>query len=241
MRRTFSGLTILVLSAVVLVGSPASAEKKKKDLDKDLDKDKSSEKLVKAGVVVGKVMAVYDDKRQVRIQYDIPIPKLNVAAITGLQQAQAQLTQAMRTRNVQGMLQARQQMMQHQRNMYTYTKKSVDMTIEARDDAIVRILKPKADFDDKGKPKKYTKKELKELKGDPKLPGYKAEFGDIGTDQQIKVQLVRKKSEKTEAKPLPKRKKGKDDDVIAPGGDDLGENIQQASMIIIIAEAPPGK
>ena len=63
--------------------------------------------------------------------------------------------------------------------------------IQASEDVVVRMARPKDDFDEKGKPKKYTKKELAELRGtDKKLPGYKAEFGDISTDQPYLFRLT---------------------------------------------------
>lgn len=61
------------------------------------------------------------------------------------------------------------------------------------DDLKVRTLVLPPAFDDKGNPKKYTAKELAELKGpDKNLPGYAASEGDLKRDQVVKVQLVKK-------------------------------------------------
>jgi len=65
------------------------------------------------------------------------------------------------------------------------------------DDVKVRTLNLPVQYDDKGKPKKaYTAKEKKELKGDPKLPGYSAGFEDLKVKQIVEVTLVRKKIDK---------------------------------------------
>src|SRR5206468_1383639 len=47
-----------------------------------------------------------------------------------------------------------------------------DVELQAADDIKVRIPKPPPAFDDKGRPKKYSEKELRELKGPGNLPGY---------------------------------------------------------------------
>ena len=70
------------------------------------------------------------------------------------------------------------------------------------DEVKVRTKNPPIQYDDKGNKKKYTAKELKDLKGDSKLPGYTAEFGDLKTNQYVQITLVRKKSDKAAKQPL---------------------------------------
>jgi hypothetical protein len=84
----------------------------------------------------------------------------------------------------------------------TYQEKSYDVELQAADDMKVRLLQPPTAFDDNGKPKKYTKKELDELKGpDKKLPGYTATFENLRPGQSVKVYLGKKKdSGKSSAK-----------------------------------------
>jgi hypothetical protein len=76
-----------------------------------------------------------------------------------------------------------------------------DVKVMTTDDVKVRTKNPPVAYDDKGNKKKYTAKELKELKGDAKLPGYAAEFSDLKQNQVVEVSLVRKKGDK-EGKPL---------------------------------------
>jgi hypothetical protein len=64
------------------------------------------------------------------------------------------------------------------------------------DDVKVRTKNPPVAYDDKGNKKKYTSKELKELRGDSKLPGYSAGFEDLKTNQIVQITLVRKKGDK---------------------------------------------
>ena len=78
-----------------------------------------------------------------------------------------------------------------------------DVKVMTIDDVKIRTKNPPVAYDDKGNKKKYTAKELKELKGDdPKLPGYTAEFNDLKQNQVVEVSLVRKKSDKGGKQPL---------------------------------------
>jgi len=218
----FFGLLIL------LSGAPlAEAQKKKKD-DLDPKEGKTSEKMIKAGQLQGKVKNVYESKKTLRISVTVVTPKPNVGAIQGLAQAKQNYLNAIYKRppDLNGARQAQIQMLQHQANLYTYEKKEHEIELSTVDEVEVRAIKPKPEFDEKGNVKKFTKKQLKELKGpDPKKPGYPAEFGDVQPDQLIKVQLVKKKGE---PKPAPMRRK-KDEEL-----DPLADNLPQVSSIMIM-------
>ena len=54
----------------------------------------------------------------------------------------------------------------------------------------VRLAQPPEAFDDKGNIKKYTAKELKELKGPDNLPGYTGTLDDVKTNQLVLVSLA---------------------------------------------------
>jgi hypothetical protein len=204
MLRTIAWLAALCVPALLLVG-PAFAQKEKdkdKDKDKDLDKEKATQ-WVKVTTIQGKVTAVYEDKRKLRVQIQVPT-------------------------------------LQPNGRTYKIAMQAKDVEVQAIDDVVVRLSYPKPDFDDKGRPKKFTKAELKELKGDSKLPGYKAEFGDVQTDQIVQITVVRKKgAPASKAKVTPKKgkAKGKDADDI----DALAEDTTpQVSMIMVLAQ-PSGK
>lgn len=71
--------------------------------------------------------------------------------------------------------------------------KMEDVELLLKEDVKIRRLNPKEDYDDKGRPKKYTVKELKELKGDDlKTPGYPADFTDLISQSIVNVTLMQK-------------------------------------------------
>jgi hypothetical protein len=91
--------------------------------------------------------------------------------------------------------------------------KRIDM--QATDNIKIRILNPPADFDAKGKPRRYTSKELKEMKGpDTKRPGYTADFDSLKPGQIVNLYLPRPKPAKPS--PPPKKKSKDDDDLVVP-------------------------
>jgi hypothetical protein len=61
------------------------------------------------------------------------------------------------------------------------------------DDVKVRVLQPPTRFDDKGRVRKHTSKELKELKGPENLPGYPSSLAAVKADQIAQVSVARKK------------------------------------------------
>ncbi len=106
--------------------------------------------------------------------------------------------------------------------MRTTTK---DIEVQATDDVKVRLLTPPVEFDDKGRPKKYTSKELAKLRGpDHSLPGYTAEFDNLKPGQVVKVYLAKKKEA-----PKASGKKAKDDD-------EVSDKRLQARMVVVVAE-----
>ena len=229
MRPMTRWIAIVALPIVLLTGSFVEAQKK---ADPDKDVEKGGEKLVKAGSVTGKVMAVYEDKKKIRVQVAIQVP--NPGGMQALYSAQMAMARA---RTPQAAYQAQMQMAQAQRGLVKTENK--DIEIQTTDDVVVRRYRPPEKFDEKGKPIKYTKKEKLELRGpDKKLPGYIAEFGDISTDQYIQLTLVRKKG--AAVVKAPRRVKGKDKDAAAEA-DLMADNTPMASLIVIVSEPPTGK
>jgi hypothetical protein len=236
------GVAVLLLPTVLFLGSPARAQKTDKDKDKDKDKDVTTEKMMKSGVLVGKVVAIYEDKKVIRLQVTIPINKLNPGALQSIQQAQVSLAQARARGDRQGMVNAQRSMAQAQATLYTVENKMQDVELGTVDDVVVRKARVSEEQDEKGKVKKLTKAQLKEMKGpDPKMPGYKAEFGDVATDQIVQVTLVKKKSTGPAPKVVAKKAKPKTKDGDADAAVDLlGEHAPQISMIMILLDPPPG-
>jgi hypothetical protein len=230
MRHLISWAAALALPAVLLTGSLPGAPPKADD--KDLDK--TSPKMLKAGELVGKIAAINESKKSLRVKITYALPKLNVGEYNALVQAQRQYAVAVAKRDYNGARNAQLQMALHQAKLYTYENKTYELEVATVEDVVVRNNKPPEQFDEKGKPKKYTKAELKELKGpNPKLPGYTAEFSDIQQDQLVRFHLVKQKG----ARPVKPKPKGKDKDAEL----DLEGNLPQASMIVILAQPPAGK
>ena len=73
---------------------------------------------------------------------------------------------------------------------------------------------------------------------DRKLPGYKAEFGDLSADQVLQCTIVRKKGDAPPKPAMPKAKgkKAKED-----GEDALADDTPLASLIVIVVDPPPSK
>jgi len=104
-----------------------------------------------------------------------------------------------------------------------------DVELRPSDDMKVRMIQPPADFNEKGRPRKYTEKELKELKGsDPKLPGYSADFDNLKADQVVKVYLSARK----DARKSPARGRSKDKEA-----DDTAYEKPEVTMVVILAES----
>lgn len=215
-----------LLLALPVLGADDNAKKpdtKKTNAKKDSDKDTNSEKMVKAGVAVGKIMAVVESKKSIRLQVTFRVPKLNPGALNSIAQAQNRLAQA---RTPQALIQAQQSLAQAQAGLYTMTNVQKDYELQALDTVSVRMRHPPVQFDDKGRIKRYTKKELKELKGDDKGPGFPASFADLKQGQIVQVTLVKKK----DAPRVPVRR-GKDADP-----DLLAEYQPQMSQVVIEVE-----
>jgi hypothetical protein len=65
-----------------------------------------------------------------------------------------------------------------------------DFDLPVADHLVVRLVQPASAFDDKGNIKKYTAKELQEMKGPGNLPGYRADRADLAVGQIVKLYLA---------------------------------------------------
>ncbi len=129
-----------------------------------------------------------------------------------------------------------QQQAQRQASGAGYTKKPYD--VRATEDCKVRIMYPPVQYDDEGKLKKWTRKELAALKGKSKLPGYESSFDSLKVGQFVEVYLAKKYgSSKAKWTGGSRQKKKKvDDDPPEPMPDQRPEIV----MIVIYGE-PMGR
>jgi hypothetical protein len=235
MRHLLAGIAALVLGLAVL---PAFADDKdKKDPAPDAKKDDAAntEKTIKAGSVGGKVVEVNETAKSLKVEVVIEYSKPNIGEIQAMEQAKVNYAQALAKRDINGALSAQRDMAYHAARTSQVERKTQQVDVASTDDVKVRQAEPPPTYDDKGNIKKRTEKELKELKGDPKdpdskLPGYPAQWSDVKQGAYVKVTLVKKKEVHHEG-PKPK-----DADP-----DPLGDNMPQASLILILADPMPAK
>lgn len=227
MLRTLVGLPLLIVFALPI----AAQTKKKPDADADKDEVKaasdSKKKMVAAGKVAGKLTQVEGEQKYFTVEVTIKVQKPNLQALQSMARLQAQLAAASQRRDFNQVLNLQRQLAQQR----PYTPHDIRHKIElqAADDVKVRTYNLPQEFDDKGKPRKYTQKELAELKGpDTKLPGYTAEFDNLRVGQEVEVTVLRPK---TVARP---KTKDKDRDVVA-------ESERLKATLIVIHREPPAK
>jgi hypothetical protein len=194
MRRGFSLVAVLLLC-----GAPVRADDAKKGADKG-DKKPEGEKLVTLGKVAGVLTSTGGSEADYTIRVTLRVPQPNLQAQADLLRKQQQIAQRqlqiMSTRNPvqrqQLMVQLVRDAQQMPQNLWTIKEVQQDVRAVPADDMKVRLLQPPDGYDDKGNPKKYTAKELKELKGPDNLPGYSGTLDDVKSNQLVLVTLARK-------------------------------------------------
>lgn len=177
------------LALLVVVPAFAADEKDAKKADA-AEKPEAKEKLTKVGEVVGTLRQVEGSQKYITLQVSIPIvvPQVTGGARVGRSPAQRSVT-------------------------FRVQQINQSIELQAHDELKVRVMRPPQDFDDKGKPKKYSQKELQELRGpDAKLPGYTADFDSLKPDQVVRVTVMAKKSAPVKAAPKANKKKDLDED-----------------------------
>src|SRR5947208_9771384 len=103
-------------------------------------------------------------------------------------------------------------------------KNRVSQDLWVHDEVKVRLLQLPPIFDDKGKRKRPSQKELEDMKGpDKKLPGYTASLDDLKPGQVVRVRLIQKAGFKPG--------KGKERDKEIPD-----EYKPQVDLIVIVSE-----
>jgi hypothetical protein len=219
MKRTLHLAALIVALAVVL---PAGADDKKVDPAKlPADQKDAASKMITAGELTGKLLNVEAAKKTVNLEVTLTYAVPNLSAIQAIANLKLQLAT---TRDPNAARSYMVQMAQQEANAYQIKKEAHTVDIETADDLKVRMANPPIAFDEKGKPKKYTPAELKELKGDPKLPGYAGDFDSLRPGQIVTIKLMKMKD-------TPKAKPTKDTDKEL-----FGDNKPMGTMIMIVAE-----
>ena len=84
-----------------------------------------------------------------------------------------------------------------QAELYTFEDHQLDAELRLTDDFQVRTLQPPVAFDEKGNVRRYTPKELQELRGPGNRPGFKGDRDDLRPGQILLLTLVRKQGSAT--------------------------------------------
>lgn len=200
----------------LVLALPAQAQKKNKP-GKKPTQTLEAEKVFRPGAVAGKLTYLSGNTFTLRVTYASLEWKPNarqilnninrqnqglVGQLNRLGQLQNQLAGARSGRqrnNIMNQInrlsgQIQRTAGRNQQLPYRLAQKTADVEIEMSPDVKIRTNFLPFAYDDMGNPKKYTKEELKELKGpNSKEPGYKAELDALKTGQDIKVTLTRVK------------------------------------------------
>jgi hypothetical protein len=220
--------------ALALVWVPAAlAQDKKPEPDKAMPKDDKSkpkdkkeafEKMHVGGKISGKLTVWGASDKGFTVQVPIVYYVVNEGEYRALLQSQVDLAKA---RSLQEVYNAKKAMADHESRLYTEKKENVNVDFTPGPEMKVRTMIPVI-YDDKGKPKKLTKKDKDELKGpDKKLDGYTADPSDVKQDMIVTVYVEKKKPVKTN--PKDKDDKG------------LADNKPEALMILIVADPAAAK
>jgi hypothetical protein len=161
------------------------------------EKKDAADKMVASGQVPGKLLRWGSETKTITLQVTVQVP--NPGGLQTLANLQAQLADASRDPNpvnrAKRVADVERQMALHQKD--GVKNETHDIELQPSDDLIVRWKTPPTVLDDKGRPKKLTDKEKRDLKGDnPKLPGYTASKEDLKNDQLVTVYLSKKKDAK---------------------------------------------
>jgi len=194
MWRSFGGAGLLLLAVFVL---PLFAADDVKEPKKEPKKDNG---MVYLRTVKGTVLSFDEGKKTVRLRVEDPKPDLKAiqSALQTQQQGQLEYLQASskRPQDVQGLANAQKKVndaVAAQRKAMAVTT-PVEVEWTTTEEVVVRVSDLPQQFDDKGQVKKLTPKEKADLKGNPKLPGYKAEVSDVHANDVVAVTLVRSKA-----------------------------------------------
>ncbi|MHB1426011.1 MAG: hypothetical protein ACYC3I_22840 [Gemmataceae bacterium] len=157
----------------------------------DTDPAAAEKKMMKKAQVQATVVNVVEDKKTLRLRLTIPYVRINEGQLQNYNNA---VTNMMRATKPQDFVNAQNAAADAAALVYEIATVQKEVEWTAADEIKVRAANPPPQFDDKGRPKRYTSKELRELRGTDKLPGFPAEFSDIKSGQTLVVTLLQKKT-----------------------------------------------
>jgi hypothetical protein len=199
MRRNLPWLALMILFAAL---SAAIAADNDSDTatKPDAQAKRNQEKLIRSRTsFFGKLTKLDPDKHILTVEVTYKSLKPDPHTVQHLANLQLQLVQAQRNGNpVDRLVQMNRiqlEVEKAQLNLYKDQKQKIEL--DAPDNMKVRTMLLPLEVDEKGRPRRLTEKEKRELKGpDPRLPGYSADFDSLKADQTVEIYLVKQPKSK---------------------------------------------
>jgi hypothetical protein len=193
MRRAIGAAVLALLAAAALAGEPSDKDK--------APSDKPADRQVTVGAIAGVVQDPGSSSSRLVIRVKIPYLEANAPAQQEYAQRQQQLLERQRAILANPNPQQRYQQMEQlqrdasalmakQKDLFHVRHREQDVELVLAEEVKVRLARLPQAFDDKGNPKRYTPKEMKDLRGPEKLPGFAAERGDLQVGQTVLVQVA---------------------------------------------------
>lgn len=191
--RMLAGAAVL---ACLMLGSVAAQPPRGKSEGKT-PSEQDAKALAHLNRVAGTIVSTSPTDRsfKLRIEYQTVQPRPGARTPTNLRvhpvnpRASNALQQMIRQQQELARLEARQ--LQALANSYKVVNEHMDFEMVLTPKGNVRYQKIPFEYDDKGFPRKYTTKELEQMKGnDPNLPGYAADFEKLKPGDSVRVTIA---------------------------------------------------
>jgi hypothetical protein len=242
-------LIVAVLTAAWYTGPAPGARGAAPDkpAKKAAGENEPKEKLVPLGTLAGVVESVGESTGDLTLQVTVRYLEPNPGAQAEYLRQQQQIIQrqqalmltrnpAQRQQQLNQLYQAAMQLQRSGANLFTVKEVKRNVELRLAEDVKVRSVLPPEQFDDKGNVKKYTKEELKELKGpDPRLPGYKADRDSIEKGRAVLVRVARR------AVAPAKKVKGQAKDKEAPADKEWAADNKPLVTLVLVGPEPVAK
>jgi hypothetical protein len=205
MRHAISTGAVLLLFLVSAVF--ADDEKKDKSSKKpdapasqtEKKKEATPKKFVSAKPFAAKLLRVDPAQKTFSVEITIARGQENLDAARNLISLRQQL---LTTRDPGSIRNIQVEILKNQANLYSRKDEKQKIELEAIDDMRVRTTMLPLETDEKGRPRKLTEKEKRELKGpETNLKGYMADFENLKAGQIVEVYLEKPSKGAAQHKP----------------------------------------
>jgi hypothetical protein len=191
-RSYFMAGCVLLLASALSAHAAAAKEAVKAKNPKE-----AKEKLLSSGLLLGRITTLDGDARTLTVQVTLQYLVADEDAVAQEVDLRGQLTDALQIEDpgerFQRVREVQAEILANRANLLRVEETQQDVALQLVEDVKVRVANPPPVFDDKGRARKYTVQELKDLKGPGNLIGYTADFSDLKEGQTVRVSAARKK------------------------------------------------